>query len=722
MRRLFLALAAALLSVLVLVRAADPLPVQQIREAYFDLLQRIQPRAPVDLPVRVVDVDEASLAEIGQWPWPRDVLAALTLSLADLGAATVAYDMLFSESDRMSPARLLQQRRVAEALGGAVSPDRLARLDNDLAFAAALTEIPTTLGIARTTGEAGVPVEGRTGFVEVGAGPRAGLYPMLRGTPLVPELAEEAAGTGGINVSPSARDGIVREVPLVWRADAGVLPSLALDALRIALGETTLVLLGSPAAEGVTEAVRVGGYEVPTNARGALRVRYRRDDPSLYVSAADLLDPGRAEALRPAIEGHIVLVGTSAAGLLDIRTTALGERVPGVSIHAQILEQILLDDYLRRSDAIEGLEIGALVVLGLLVAGTMAFAGPVASLVAGGIAGAGTLAASWLAFDRMGILFDATYPLIGGFLAFSLLAMFQFVVADREKRMIRKSFARYVAPGVLDEIEARGHQMELGGEMRDVTVMFSDVRNFTALSETMSAHDVVAMLNDVFSDLSEEILAARGTIDKFIGDEIMAFWNAPLETPDHQRQACLAALAMRRRLRLLSNARTAAGRNPVEMAVGLATGPACIGNIGSRDRFNYTAIGETVNVAARTQAACRHVGYDILVTDEVARAAADLAFLPAGALDFKGVSQRRPVHLLVGGVAIRGGSLFSELQRAHANALSSLAEGGAIPAAQLLACRQAAAEVEPGLAQVYARLAARAEDFARPARATAQGV
>jgi adenylate cyclase len=335
------------------------------------------------------------------------------------------------------------------------------------------------------------------------------------------------------------------------------------------------------------------------------------------------------------------------------------------------------------------------------------------------VAGALILSGSWLAFTREGVLFDATFPLVGGLLAFSALAGFQFVVADREKRTIRRSFSHYVAPAVLEQIERQGHRLELGGETRDVTVMFCDIRNFTGLSETMPAHDLVALLNAFFGGLAAEIIAEQGTIDKFVGDSIMAFWNAPVEAADHRLRACRAALKMRRAL-ADHNAGGASRQNEsIAIAIGIASGEACVGNIGARNRFNYSAIGDTVNIAARVETECRPVGYDILVTGAVAEGAPELALLPAGNPALKGKSERTPAFVLVGDSALAMSAEFAALKAEHARLVDTLRSGAADPA-RIAACKTLAARIEPGLEGFYDRLPRRLADF-RPATAAQHG-
>jgi adenylate cyclase len=713
MKRLpFLLVGLALIAGLSLFRAAEPYPVREVREAYFDWLQRLAPREFTPLPVRVVDLDEASLETLGQWPWPRHRLALLLDRLHGFGAATVVFDVLFPEPDRLSPSRLAEDPVIAALLArGAIDPE-FATADNDAAFAAAMQGRAVVLGIAETA-EGGL-VPGKAGLVQVGADPAAGLPPATATTALVPVLQAAASGIGSVSTSPWGSAAIIRTVPLLWQSGDGALPSLALEALRVAQGESSIVLFGAPGAAGVADSVRVGAFEVPTTPDGQIWLRARRDDPRLYIPARELLAEAPDPALRDRIEGHIVLVGTSAAGLLDIRTTPLGENVPGVSIHAQVIEQILLGDFLRRSDFTEGLELAAFAGLGLVVVGVMSVAGPLVSMAAGGVAGALVLGGSWLAFTREGVLFDATFPLIGGLLAFSALAGFQFVVADREKRTIRRSFSHYVAPAVLEQIERAGHRLELGGETREVTVMFCDIRNFTGLSETMPAQDLVTLLNGFFGGLAAEIIAEQGTIDKFVGDSIMAFWNAPVAAADHRLRACRAALRMRTALAAHNAGEAARRHGPVAIAVGIASGEACVGNIGARNRFNYSAIGDTVNVAARVEAECRPVGYDILITGAVAEGAAELALLPAGDPALKGKSERTPTFVLVGDAALAARAEFAALKAEHARLVEALRAGTA-DAARIAACKALAARVEPGLEGFYDHLPQRLADFAAPA-------
>lgn len=700
-----------LLVLMVGIRLLDPYPVTAMRLFYFDYLQRIVPREYSELPVRVVDIDEASLASLGQWPWPRNQLGDLVRRLTDdYGAAVVAFDVLFSEPDRLSPSTVLSRPDISALLATQPSPEQLAALDSDTYFATAMRGRDVILSLADApAGHAG-EVAGKAGFVQIGADPGRG-FPTLRATTaIIPVLQDAAAGIGGINVDPLSDSDVIRTVPLAWNAPAGLVPSLSIEARRVALGESTILVYGPTDADGAVSSVRIGDYEVPTTPDGQIWMRYRHDNPALYVSAQAVLAPGHDADLEARLKGHIVFIGASAAGLLDIRTTTLGENVPGVSIQAQILEQILTHDFLQRGDFEAGIEIIAFICLSGIVVAVMSMSGPAISMAAGGVSASVVLLTSWLFFGD-GLLFDATFPMIGGFAIFLLLAGYQFIVADRDKRLIRQSFSHYVAPAVLQAIEKNGHHLELGGQMRTVTVMFCDLRDFTPLSESMAPTDLVSMLNSLFSQLSDCVLEASGTIDKFVGDALMAFWNAPLETGDHREKACLAALNIRSALKGFNTARQKAGQPALAVAVGLASGPACVGNIGSRQRYSYSAIGDTVNVAARIEASCRHVAYDVVISDDTRAGAVGMATLAAGKIRLKGKQDRAALHILVGGRTVAESPAFARLRSLHDDLLDKMARSGRVTPEDLDACTRAAAEVEPGLAGFYARVADRPGDF-----------
>ena len=675
-----LALGLLLIAALTAFRAGEPHLLAVLRETAFDSFQQAMPRErDADLPIVIVDVDEASLARLGQWPWPRALLGELTARLAEYGAASVGFDMLFAEPDRSDP------------------------LAGDATLAGAAARVPTVFGAAAGASAEVFPL--KAGIAVSGADPGAAL-PELQGFTLpLPELAEAAAGVGVINLGQADAGTVVRSLPLVWRHDGRIVPSLPLEALRAAVGEAGLVVLADPAQAGRVEAIRVSDWQVPTDASGAMRLYFGAAREGDFVSAADIL--GDTElALAPLFAGKIVFVGTSAAGLLDLRRSTLDTVVPGVAIHAQALEQILTGVFLYRADWVGGLEIVIFALGGLVICVAVTFGGPrIGALASLGVIAA-TIGGAWWAFAGFGVLLDPSFPAIGHVIVYAVVAWFRHAVADADRRRLRRAFAHYVEPALLVEIERSARDLQLGGEVRELTVMFCDVRNYTALSERLPPQRVLGLLNRMFDALGECILTRHGTIDKFMGDAVMAFWNAPLDVPGHAEQACRAALGMRAALAALNRTAEADGFEPVEIGIGLSTGPALVGNMGSQRRFDYSCIGETVNVAARLEGACRHVGYDILVTAEMAGAVPQMALLPAGALELRGVSQRQASFILVGDEALAADPRFLELAGAVGDFIADPAQD------RLVRCQELAAAIEPGLGSFLARLPQRRGELA----------
>ena len=709
MLRRLLPIFAGLVVVLLLtcLRIADPFPVQALREIAFDFYQRLHPRPQTELPVRVIDIDEAALAEFGQWPWPRDRLAMLTDRLTELGAAAIGFDVLFPEPDRMSPSR------IAAGLPGV---DAATLPDYDAIFAASLSRGPAILGFSRAPN--GKPLTGgpKGGFAISGPDPSERI-PFLTGTASpIPLLRDAAPGLAALSLNSQLSAGAVRRIPMLWTNGSQLFPTLSLEALRIAMGISTIVVLGDTAAEGYVESLRLGDFAVPLTSEGDLWLYYSRPDPALSISAADLLGP-HYQSLADRISGNIVLVGTSASGLLDLHNTTLGDNVAGVTIHAQAIEQILSGTYLSRPDWVAGLEIVGFLALGALLVVVVLLLGPIAGLAAGALSLAFAIGLSWWLFTTSGIMLDPGFPLIALTLLYLALVFFRFLTTERAKKQIRRAFGYYVAPSLLSEIEKNGDRLKLGGDIRRITVLFSDMRGFTSLSEKLEPRRILTILNTLFGALGHEIIGRMGTIDKFIGDAIMAFWNAPVDVPDHERKALRAALGMRQKLAELNQhdafqlKADKAAVTELGIGIGISTGEAVVGNMGLETRFDYSALGDTVNVASRVESACKEVGYDILVADPVRVIVSDFAFLEAGALALKGKAERVVIYLLVGDAELAKSGAFSLLKATHAEALEALRSGRDTRGA-IAECLALSAKLEPGLRKFYELLPGRSTDFA----------
>ncbi len=640
------------LTLAITIRSYDPTILATLRGAGFDTLQSIWPRNPIPAqPVRIVDIDEASLKSIGQWPWPRNELATLVTNLTALGASAIAFDIIFAEPDRMSPSALGRNPEFAKSF----SAEALASLaDNDKLLAEAIAQGPVVSAFASTTGTQTNLPPSKAGFAQTGQDATNAPPHLAKIVSNIEILDSSAKGLGSINIDLAGDQGIARQVPLLWSDGKTLYPSLILESLRIAQQAESYVVNGSDSSENVIESIRVGDIEIPTSESGLLQVNYRANEPALYVSAEKLLRQSDLEALRPLIEGHIVLIGTSAVGLLDTRISALGESIPGVSVHAQALEQILSGAFLSRPEWLVGSEFVVTLVLGLLIATLANYLRPAATIFTTGLALAALAGVTAIAFRNFGLLVDITFPAAALLLTFLSTTAFKLLVTDRHGRHLRRSFAHYVAPSVLAEIERNPQDLKLGGEIRDVTVMFVDIKNFTPLSERLAPQELVTIINGVLDACSKAILIEGGTIDKYIGDAVMAFWNAPVAIPEHQYHALLASLKIAQHLEAynaqpsVKSALQAIASWPISVRIGMATGPACIGNMGSEHRFNYTVLGDAVNTAARAESAGKTIGYDCILAGDVEGQSHKLAIVSVGAVPMKGKAQDTPVHVILG--------------------------------------------------------------------------
>jgi len=699
-------------------RIADPYEVRLARELVFDEFQRLAPRPYRAAPVRIVDIDEISLARIGQWPWPRSDLARLTMRLRSLGASAIVFDMIFPEPDRLSPSHLVRQEDLRRAIGPPLA-DALAPLlpDNDELFRTSIASAPVVLGFGIAPGTDERRPILKAGLAFTGADPRAALPVFQAATSNLTLLEEAAKGIGAITLSPLDAQGVVRRVPLFWSDGKRVYPGLAVEALRVAERDTTVLIHSRNTAPYAMTAFRLGSFEVPTTQAGELRVWFGPDLPTRYVSAVRLLSPEGDAALRDLISGHIVLIGTSATGLLDGRVTPHGEIVPGVSVHAQVLEQILTSEYLQRPDWVDPLECAGVLLLAIVITFVTVLCTPFAALVYGGLLAALTFMESWGAFRLCGFLIDPVFPSAVGLLVYITLMSFRYLVTDRERRFVRQAFARYVAPSYLAQIEKDPMSLRLGGEEREVTVLFLDIRNFTTLSERLSPTEVVNFLNALFGRLSADILAEGGTIDKYIGDSIMAFWNAPVRQLDHAARACRATLRIRNSLRDLNDADAFQFRQradplpPVAVGIGLNTGSALVGNMGSESRFNYSVVGDVVNVASRIEGQAKPISFDIVVSQSVVEASPGFAYLDAGTLDLRGKTGRERLSILVGDEPVAAGQEFQEVKELHRQILSCVRMGATGSDKHLSALRKKAEQIFPILASFYEKIFERSRDF-----------
>ncbi len=694
----------ACLALIVMLRAWDPVPVQLLRDLAFDTYQRTKPReqnAEESL-VRVIDIDDESLARHGQWPWPRTVMADLVGRLTAANVGVIGFDVVFAEPDRLSPARVVRSWPKTPETEQLLA--RAADLpDNDKTFAAAIAKSRVVTGFF-IANEGGRAPAVKAGYGFSGENPLRAMFGGRNAIATLPELEAAALGNGALNWFPE-RDQVVRRMPAVIRIGKEFYPTLFAELLRVGQGAQSYKIRTAQQGAAI-EAIQIGRAAVPTDADGRLVVYFARRSSIVSIPAWKVL----AGDFKPEdVEGRIAIVGTSAAGLLDIRATPLSPVTPGVEVHAQAIEQVASGTYLLRpdfSDSVEHLFVVALCAFVILMvprigaawAGAIGFGGAVLAV---GLA--------WMAFARFGWLIDPVSPALAIAFVFTVTTLVVYFRTERERRQVRSAFGRYLAPALVERLASDPARLKLGGEMRPMTLLFSDIRGFTSISERFDAEGLTAFMNRYLTPMTDAILAHGGTVDKYIGDAIMAFWNAPLDEPNHARNACSAALAMLERLDRL-NAELAgearqAGRDhaPIAIGIGLNSAVCCVGNMGSQQRFDYSVLGDGVNLASRLEGQTKAYGVATLLGEETRSLAPDFAALEVDLIRVKGKTEPARVYTLLGGPDRARTDAFRALEAMQAGFLVAYRAAQWDAAERALAQLRAAGGAElAGLCAVYA--------------------
>jgi adenylate cyclase len=642
----------ACLALLVLfagLRVLDPAPVEELRVRTFDTFQRFDPRKKVARPVTIVDIDDKSMEKLGQWPWPRTRIADLITELTRLGAVVIAFDAVFSEPDRLNP-------NVAADTFPNLDEETRAKLralpSNDQVFADAIRRSRVVLG------ESGLPEEITaldktlpvTGIAMLGEEPQRFMFDFPGLLRNVPVLEHAAAGRGLFTIRPE-RDGIIRRVPMIMQAQSQTMPSLTFEMLRVATGSGTILIKAETAG---IKSIGIRGLTIPTDHNGQLWVHYARNDASIYVPAINVLDKTVAPDM---IAGKLVLIGTSAVGLNDIKTTPVSRAMPGVEIHAQVLESALTGAVISQPIYGIAVEFSTALLFGLLV---MVFApsfGPVTLAALGAVFASALIGTSWYFYAQHRLLIDFTYPLLSTTAIYLTLIFSSFVREQAQRKQIRGAFAQYMSPVLVEQLAQSPEKLVLGGEEREMTIMFSDVRGFTTISESYK-HDpqgLTALMNRFLTPLTNAILARKGYIDKYMGDAIMAFWNAPLDDSEHEINACEAAIDMLERIEELNKVREQEAQDgghayfPINVGVGLNTGIGVVGNMGSDLKFNYSVLGDSVNLASRLEGQSKEYGFPIIIGSRTAMAVKEkFAILELDFIMVKGKKEPEVIYAIAG--------------------------------------------------------------------------
>ncbi|MBL6935973.1 MAG: adenylate/guanylate cyclase domain-containing protein [Alphaproteobacteria bacterium] len=673
----------AILGLAIAARLSEPVAVVNIRAMVFDTFQRIEPREYTPLPVRIVDLDDASLEKIGQWPWPRTVVAKMVTRLTELGAAVVVFDIVFSEPDRTSPKNIMPLW--PDVPGKNVLAKFAERIpDHDDFLGETMAKSNVVTGFTLTNGEITRKPAVKGTFAKAGDDP-APFVPFFSGSVVnLPQIEKGAKGNGSFNMVADP-DGIVRRVPMIVRLGDTLYPTLAPEAVRTVQGAKTYVVKSSGASgeqslgehTGINN-IKIGQVEVPTDANGNVYVHYTEYVPERYFPAWKLFDEATdPEEFKKFIEGNVILIGTSAAGLKDQRATPLSPVTAGVEIHAQVMEQMFLPlftettDYLERPDWATGAEAIYLLVFGLLLIVMLPKFGALVSAIIGIVIIAAAVAFSWYAYTTLHWLIDPIFPSVTALVIYMVESLITYLKTEAEKEQVRGAFSHYLSPAMVEKLADDPSSLALGGETKDMTLLFCDIRGFTTISEQFDAEGLTSFINRFLTPMTDIIMSNSGTVDKYMGDAIMAFWNAPIDDPDHARNASIAGMEMMKTLHELNVEWEATaveeGKKyiPVNIGVGVNSGPCCVGNMGSDQRFDYSVLGDDVNLASRLEGQSKTYGVDIVIGENTEKLIDGMAMLEMDLIQVKGKTVPVRIFTLHGDEEMHDSAAFQSQMSRH---------------------------------------------------------
>ncbi|MDD3324054.1 MAG: adenylate/guanylate cyclase domain-containing protein [Sulfurospirillaceae bacterium] len=573
-----------------------------INKKLTDLFFHIRGFEPASQDIVIVDIDEKSLRQLGQWPWSRDTVATLLNNMTQAQVGVIGLDIVFAESDNSSPKKVFQKLKM---------PYEKA-IDYDEILANTFATTPTisgyTFDFETTTKRGDVP--NIPAIIIEKDKENNDFLPQAKGIIAnIPLLQNASYSSGFFNTIPD-EDGIVRSVPLLISYENQTFPSLSLEILRAITGAKKIVV--NYTSVGV-DSIVLGDIVIPTDRFGRLLVNYRGYAKSYtYLSAVDVYKNNFDKSV---LEGKVAIIGTSASGLLDLRATPYENIYPGVEVHATAIDNVLNQDFIHKPAWVESADLALLLTLIIIITLASYLAGPILSAFITICCIYGFLHYAYSLLLSKGILLNIIYPFVSAILLYLFLTLIHYIAESKQKELIKAKFAKKVSKAVADSLIKQGDKGILEGKEREITIFFSDIRGFTSISEKIgSPKKLIDFLNQYMTPMSDIIIKKEGTIDKFIGDAIMAYWNAPLDVPEHANKALDVSIEQFKKLEELNKIFAKQNLPAIDIGIGLNSGMAVVGEMGSEGRSDYTVIGDTINLGSRLESLCKQYGAKIILS------------------------------------------------------------------------------------------------------------
>ncbi len=556
--------------------------------------------------VVVIDIDERSLKELGQWPWERNKFAQVLQNLTEMGVGVIGLDIVFAEPDSTSPSKVLKE----------IGITNIEAPDYDAILGQTIANSPTIVGYVFAVEEdvikeKSAPPNVQAVFIEKGK-PQDIEFLIEPYRPIVnvPQIQENAYSSGFFNTIPD-ESGVIRSVPFFMKYNGAVMPSLAFEMLRAAYGVKKVFINYD---EYGVSSVKLGDTEIPTDRLGRIFVNFRGGPKTFeYISAADIYNN---KVDKSKIEGKFAIIGTSAAGLLDLRSMPYDAVYPGVEVHANVVDNVLAGDFLYSPAWAEGANLLFILGLTLTSFAILYFSGAVFSFFYIGATLAGVLYFNNYMLFTQGVVLNLFFPMVAIVVAFMSAIIVNYFFETRQKEMIKGKLSKKVSPQVMEDLLKNPDSGILEGKEKEITIFFSDIRGFTTLSEAMgSPKALIDLLNRYMTPMVEIIISHEGTVDKFIGDAIMAYWNAPNNVDGHCDKAVSASIKQIRELKNLNATLLAEGKPTIDIGIGLNTGTSTVGEMGSAGRADYTIIGDPVNLASRLEGLNKPYGAHTIISE-----------------------------------------------------------------------------------------------------------